>query len=194
MTWKKLTRRLSHDDGNPLRRRSDRLERLLLPVVVAAFVVLSPLVILMTGAVVRADNAAEQQAQRAWHQVSAVVAESVPGPEYPDNGANSWTVWTDARWTQDGQVHVARVPVPSRTRAGSTVTVWLNRAGAVQSLPLTTATARDRVMVATVITVAALAALLAGIGAVGRVILHRRRLASWGTGWQAVEPEWSRAP
>jgi len=162
MTWTRLTRRL-RDDHNPLRRHSDLVEAWLAPVVLAAFLVLGPLIAGATIWQVHAANAADRQADQAMHPVPAVLLASAPGPAVANRRADSWLVWTPARWTAGGEAHVGRIPVGSGTPAGATVRVWLNRAGQVQLPPLTPATARDRALVATGVSLAALAlVLLAG--------------------------------
>jgi hypothetical protein len=119
-----------------------------------------------------------------------VLLASAPGPMFPDGGANSWTVWTPARWTADDQTHVARVPASSDTTAGTVITVWLDRAGQVR-VPLTAATARGRVDTAAAVAVGALALFLTTLAVLTRWLLDRRRLAGWETGWLSAGPQWS---
>ena len=190
MTWTRLTRRLG-SDHNPLRRRSDLIEAWLLPAAIAIFLLLGPLA--AGGAVwwAHADNAATQHAQRSWHPVSAVLLQATAGPMMSANGSNSWGVWAQARWSSGGQPRGAEVPAVSGTSAGSTVPVWLDRAGHVQT-PLTAAQARDRVIAAASAALAALAVLLAGLALACRALLNRRRLASWETAWRSAGPQWSR--
>lgn len=190
-TWMRLARRLRRD-GNPLRRRSDVIEDWLLPGVIAVFVALSPLVAVGTTMVVRADNAAAQHGAQSLHAVPAVLLEAAPGPEMSDNGANTWLVWTRASWTADGRQWTGNVPVPANTKAGSTVTIVLDRAGKVRMPPPTPAEARDHIIVAVLIAIAALALLLAALAVLSRRILDRRRLAGWESAWLSVGPTWSR--
>jgi hypothetical protein len=190
MTWMRLARRL-RSDGNPLRRRADVVEAWLLPAVIAAFLALSPLVAGVAGMWVGADNAAARHAQLSWHRVPAVLQQAAPGPVLSDHGANTWVVWTRARWTADGRQWLGSVPAPARTSAGSTVPVWLDRAGTVQLPPLTAGHARGRVITAAAIAVGSLAVLLAGLALLARRLLDRRRLAGWETAWLSVEPDWS---
>lgn len=186
-----MTRRLGLDH-NPLRRRSDVIEAWLLPAVIAVFLALGPVVVVAAGAWAHAQNAAVQQAQRSWHRVPAVLLQAVPGPVMSDNGANSWTTWTPARWNAGGRPHVGQVPAVSGTSAGSTVPVWLDRAGHVQAPPLTAGQVRDRAMLAAVVGLTGLAVILAGLALVSRRLLDRRRLAGWETAWLSVGPHWSR--
>jgi len=191
MTWLKLKRRLACD-GNSLRRRSDLIEAWLLPGVIAAFVTLSPLVAAATSAWAGAGNAAARHAEQSWHRVPALLLQAAPGPEMSDHGANTWLAWTRARWVTDGRPRQGLVPAPAKTRAGSTVPVWLDRAGNPQMPPPTAAQAGDRVVVATSIALAGLAALLACAALLTRLVLDRRRLASWDTAWLSAGPNWSR--
>jgi hypothetical protein len=189
--WMKLTRRLGCD-GNPLRRHSDLFEVWLLPAAVAAFLALCPIVAVMTGAWVRADNASARHAELSWHRVEAVLLQAAPGPEFTDNGANSWVVWTAARWTIDGRRYVGDVPAAATSRAGSTLAVWLDRSGRVRTPPLTKAQLRGRFVTASWFSLTGLAVLLAGFVWLARRALNRRRLAGWETAWLAVGPRWSR--
>jgi hypothetical protein len=186
-----MTRRLGFD-RNPLRRRSDVIEAWLLPAAIAVFLALGPLLVGATSAGAHAENAAAQQAQRSWHRVSAVLLAAVPGPMMSDNGANSWVTWAPARWIAGGRAHVGPVPVLAGTSAGGAVPVWLDRAGHVQTPPLTAGQVRDRAILAALVGLTTLAAILAGLALIGRWLLDRRRLAGWGTAWLAVGPHWSR--
>jgi hypothetical protein len=190
MTWMRLTRRLGYH-RNPLTRRSDLIEAWLLPAVIAVFLALSPLAADAASMWVRADNAAAHRAQMSWHRVTAVLVQAAPGPVMSDNGANTWVAWTAARWTADGRSQLGNVPAAAGTRAGSTVPVWLDRAGNPRLPPLTADQARGRVIDMASVAIAALAVLLAGMALFGRWVLDRRRLASWETAWLSVGPQWS---
>ncbi len=187
--WTRLKRRLGLDH-NPLRRRSDLVAGWLLPAVLAAVLLLGPLVAIVAGRWARTDDAAAWRAQQSWHHVPAVLLQSTPGPMFGDSGANSWTVWTRALWTVNGQRHIGTVPAVSGTRAGTTVPVWLDQAGKPR-LPLSAGAASDRVITASAMAVAALALLLATIAVIGHRVLNRRRLASWEAAWMSVGPQWS---
>jgi hypothetical protein len=188
--WTRVARGLGLDH-NPLRRRIDVIEAWLVPAVIAVFLLLGPLVAGVVGLQVHAGNATLQQAQRAWRPASAVLLQAAPGPMMPDNGNNSWLDWTRARWTYDGRTRVGEVPVRSDTRAGTTVRVWLDRAGNVQPPPLTAAAARQRITVAVAFTLACLALLLVGLALLARKVLNRRRLRDWEADWLLVGPQWS---
>jgi len=190
-TWMKLTRRLRRD-RNPLLRRSDLIEGWLLPAAIAAFLALGPFVAGAAGLWVRAENAAAKHAELSWHRVHAVLLRATPGPEMPDNGTNTWTVWAPARLTAAGRSRIASVPAPAGSWAGSTVPVWLDRAGDVRMPPPGAAKDSDRVVVAVLTALAGVAVLLACSAVLARRLLDRRRLAGWETDWLSVGPQWSR--
>jgi hypothetical protein len=190
MTWTRLTRALG-SDHNPLRRQCDLLAAWLTPAAIAIFLVLGPLVAVGAIAWAHAGNTAARQAARQLHPVPAVLLQAAPGPLMTAGGSNSWETWVLARWTAGGQLHAGAIPATSGTRAGSTVPVWLDRAGRVQTPPLTTAQARGRVVMAASAALAALAVLLAGLGLTGRWVLNRRRLAAWEAAWRLTGPRWT---
>jgi hypothetical protein len=139
----------------------------------------------------RADNAAVQRAQQSWQPVRAVLLHAAPGPEFTDQGANTWTVWEPARWTVDGQLHTGSIPVAAGSADGSTQTVWLDSRGHVRVPPLSPARLADKVHTAMLISGAALAVVMGILTLLARRFLDRRRLADWETGWLAVGPIWS---
>jgi hypothetical protein len=188
MTWTRLTRRL-RDDHNPLRRRSDRVEAWLLPAVLAAFLVLAPLVAGATIWLVHAANAADTSAQRALRPAPAVLLAAAPGPMH--RHGSSWLAWTPARWTVGGVTRTGLIPVGAGTPAGSRVRVWLTRSGQVRLPPLTPGVARARGLFSASLALAALACALALAALVGRWRLNRGRLSDWAADWLAVEPQWS---
>jgi hypothetical protein len=189
--WTRTSRRLGFDH-NPLRRRWDLIDGWLLPAAIIAFLLLGPLAAAVAGLWVHADNLAVQRTDKSWHQVSAELLEPVPGPLFSDNGANSWLVWSPARWVADGRARTGAVPAPAGTSADTTVKVWINRAGEVQAPPLTAAAARNRILVAALFALAGLTALLTAAAVAARWVLDRKRIASWEAGWHSVGPQWSR--
>jgi hypothetical protein len=190
-TWRRLAGRRGRD-RNPLRRRSDLIEAWLLPAVVTMFLAVGPFVAGAVSQWIHADAAAARHAQLSWHRVSGVLLAAAPGPMMTDDRANSWIVWTPARWTADGRPQQGRVPAAAGARAGSMVTVWLDRSGQVQRPPLTAGQADDRVVVGVAMALTALAVLLAGLAWLGQRVLDWRRLAGWETAWLSVGPQWSR--
>jgi hypothetical protein len=186
----KLARRLGRDQ-NPLRRRSDIIEAWLVPAAIVVFLVLSPLVAGLAAIGVRADNAAAQHVQQSWHPVSAVLLRAAPGPAYSDNGANTWTEWTQARWTAGGRHYTGNIPVRAGSRAGSTQTVWLDNAGHVRVPAMTRPELSGAIATGILLALAALAIVIAAAARTARWVLDRKRIASWENGWMSVGPRWS---
>jgi len=189
--WMRLTRRLGRG-RHPLRRRADVLDAWLTPAAVTVFLALFPLVVIETGSLVRADNAAIERAQSSWRPVHATLQRTVPGTAQPGYGASEWQDPTPARWTADGRTRTGYVPAPAGARAGATVTIWVDGAGNVQLEPMTKAEAHERVIESTLSVFAILAALLIAMTQLARWALDRRRLASWESAWLSVGPVWSR--
>lgn len=189
-TWMKIARRLGRG-RNPLRRRSDVLEAWLVPAAVVVFLALSPLVAGIAAMGVRADNAAAQHVQQSWHPVSAVLLRAAPGPEFSDNGGNTWTVWAPARWAVGGRNYAGKIPVAADSRAGSKQTVWLDRAGHVRAPAMTASDLSGAIGTGILLAVAALAVVIAIAAGLAKWVLERRRIASWETAWLSVGPRWS---
>ena len=176
-----LARRLGLD-RNPLRRGTDRAEAWIRIALVLAFLIGAPLAAWGTGS--WAKSVAPTAAQ---------LLRSVPGDS--DQWFTVRFAWVKARWTvPHGPVRTGYVQAPVGSRAGSTVPVWLDRAGRPTEPPLPPSQIRGWVLMMAVIAPAALALLLlAMIGILGR-IMDRRRLASWGQAWSAIGPQWTRRP
>jgi hypothetical protein len=189
-TWMRLARRLGRG-ANPLRRRSDIIEAWLAPAAVVVFLVLSPLVAGLAAMGVQADNAAAQHVQQSWHPVSAVLLRAAPGPQYSDNGANTWTEWEPASWTAGGHHYTGSIPVLAGSRAGSTQTVWLDSGGHVRAPAMNKAELGGAIGTGILLAVAALAVVVAVATRLARWILDRKRIASWESGWLSVGPRWS---
>src|SRR5215472_7319153 len=189
-TWKKLARRLGRGP-NPLRRRSDVLEAWLVPAAFVVFLALSPLVAGLAAMGVRADNAAAQHVQQSWHPASAVLLRAAPGPAFSDNGANTWTVWEPARWTAGGRQYTGSIPVAAGSRAGSSQTAWLDRAGHVRAPAMTAPELSGAIGTGILLAVAALAVVIGIAYRLAKWALDRRRIASWETAWLSVGPRWS---
>lgn len=191
-TWQTLARRLGHD-GNPLRRPEDRVAAWLVPAAIVAFLIMCPLVIVVAGMFVRADNAAMQREARSWQHLPAVLVQAAPGPAMSDHGSNSWLVWAQAQWTTpDGKQHHGDIPVASGSKARSNQTVYLDAAGNVRVPPLTPAQVRASIHFVSVMGLGALAVLVGCLAWLASKILDRRRLAGWESEWLVVAPRWSR--
>jgi hypothetical protein len=180
----------------PLRRGSDKIQAWLTLVVVLAALMVAPWAAWWTasttyGAEVRAS---EWEAQHI-HAVAAVLVQDATTGRSPTGGAalpGPEHVPVRARWTgPDGTLRSGTLPVGVGTRAGSTVTVWVDDDGALSSPPRR----RNPTLDASVAATFAVSSVIALLGGVRRVVvwrLDRRRLRSWGAEWLVVGPGWSR--
>src|SRR6516225_5405730 len=174
-------------DGNPLRRRTDKIAAFLGVLLVAAFLIGAPVVARAAIGWVSRVAAAEQQAMRSWHQVPAVVQKAAPAPA-------AWEVsWVPARWTAPGgRPRTGRIPVSDAVAAGQTIRLWVDAAGTPTGPPPGQAPVElDDVATAAVAVVALGIVLLCLMGA-GRFVLDRRRLAGWEAAWADVGPQWTK--
>ena len=186
----RLRRRLREfwPDHNPLRRRWDRAEALILGGLVAAFIIGGSLAALVTGRLAYASALHARQAElAAVHEVQAVLlTAATPAPAGLDTTAKAW--WS----APGGGRHTGQVYPPAGSAAGATVTVWVNAAGWQATPPLEPAQVQGQGVLAAVLAVMALASVLWGAGLAVRVAANRRRMAAWDEEWRATEPKWSR--
>jgi hypothetical protein len=173
-------------DRNPLRRRSDRAETLILGVLLTVFLVGAPLVARAAASWTYATSAREAHAQQAaLHQVPATLLEAA-------QPVGVYSAEANARWrAPDGHMMTGQVPVPVGAAAGSTVVVWTNQAGQLTASPLEASQVASRADLSEVLAVAGLAVVLIVVGRLVHWGLNRRRLAAWDAGWLANGPRWS---
>lgn len=179
-------------DRNPLRRACDRAETVALGALLAVFLAAAPFAAHVAGSWAYATFAREAQAQRAG--LSEVRATLLRAPSdvisYPGAGAVSRDI--GARWrAPDGQVRTGELFVPFRATAGSTVPVWVDRAGQLADPPLSHAELAARVWLVTELAAGALAVALVVAGWLARRGLDRRRMAAWDADWLETGPRWS---
>jgi len=186
---RRLARRLGFD-GNPLRRRTDRLAAGLVVLLCVVFLIGAPLLSVLAIGRVSHAAATERQAAHSWRQVSAVALKGAPAPA-------SWGLfgytWIPARWTAPGgQQRTGEIAVSGGVTAGQRVQMWVDAAGTPADPPLSSSVVVARETVAAAVAVAALAIVLLTAAWVGQWVLGRRRLASWEAGWAAVGPVWTK--
>ena len=187
----RLLRRLGLD-GNPLRRRTDKIASYGAAGLLALYLAGAPAASLAVAHWGYQAAAAEQRAQQSWRQVPAVVTVAAPdlGGAY---GTLAGYSWTTARWTApSGGQRTGMVPVPAGSRAGSHVTIWVNRSGAWTGAPLTRHKVTVRVAAEVAATPVALGIVLVLAAWAGGSLLRWRRLASWGDEWARFGPQWTR--
>jgi hypothetical protein len=179
-------------DRNPLRRGSDRVETAVLGALLAGFLAAAPFAAHTAGSWAYATSAREAQAQRATlRQVPATLLQAPPQTtSYP--GAGAVPMGVGARWrAPDGQERTGELIVPAGATAGSTVPVWVDRAGRLAGPPLSHVQLVTRAQLAAELAAGVLAIALITATWLTRRILDRRRIAAWDADWLATGPQWS---
>lgn len=174
---------------NPLCRVSDRVEGIVLLLLIAAFVPLAA--VAATGAAnwVHSANAGAERAGASLRQVPAKLLQATPVVSAPTGTA--W-LWAPARWTVDGTAHVGSVPALAGLPAGSTEQIWVDSAGRVSPPPTTTGQVNARAALAAAVAPVIVALGLGLLWLVLRWFLDRRRMAAWTRAWAHVGPLWTR--
>jgi hypothetical protein len=182
----RVARRLGLD-GNPLRRRTDKIAAWLAALVIAMFLTGAPLVAGAAIGWVSRLAAAEQQMTRSWRQVPAVVQKAAPTPA-------AWeTSWVPARWTApSGRPRTGQIPVSVAVAAGQTVRLWVDTAGTPTGPPPSPGLAELDETAAAAAAVVALGIMLLCLLCAGRLMLDWRRLAGWEAAWADVGPQWTK--
>jgi len=190
MRMPQLVRRLGLD-GNPLRRRSDKIAVCLVALLVAVFLIGAPLLSVAAVGWAGRAGAAGQRAERSWRQVPTVLLQATPAPATVAGRVFGYSLVL-ARWTvPDGRARTGQIPVSSGLAAGRTALLWVDAAGSPAGplpghravLTLEAAAAAGAA--------AALGIVVLCLACAGRWVLDRRRLAGWQAEWAAVGPQWT---
>lgn len=167
---------------NPLRRRSDRVEGLVLAVAVLVCLAAVPAGIAVGLGVTAHGYRTASRLAATGHPATAVLRADVPTP--PD-GALASDQPVPARWSTAGQARTGTITAPQGLRRGDTVTIRLDAAGR----PVPAPEPRDRIVVdgvgsgLAVLFGSVAVALLCTVATRG--LLNRRRLAAWAAEWSA---------
>ena len=181
-------RLLSFGD-NPLRRRVDRLEAVLRIVALTAALLMIPAAALSTT--VRDRTA--QSATQARAEVRPVQARTLDGTaQAVPSTLGLTTTPVRIRWYDDrGTPHEAKADVLIGTKAGTELTIWLDRSGAMRPAPRPPADG-TALAVATGVTLPMLAwPLIFGLFRLSRRPLDRRRAEQWAHEWRQVSRRWT---
>ena len=175
-------------DRNPLRRRLDRVEGVIVGGLAVAFLAGAPLAMAAAGHYAYIDAARTAQAQQAgWHQVPAVLLATAPA-----SGSAGYPPQVRARWTAaDGTRRTSTIPAQPREPAGSTVMVWADAAGGLTGPPLQPGQVRGQAGLAAILAPVVLGLILLCARQLARHLLGRRRLAAWDAEWRAIGPQWT---
>ena len=175
-------------DGNALRRPADKAGAYGRAVLLAVFLIGTPVACTATGVWAYHTVMAEQRAQQSWHQVQAVVL----NPVSPQGAYYGGIAWTWASWTVAGHRHEGAIPVNTGTRAGARIRAWVDASGQWSGPPLSRGGALLQVADYVVLTPVALGTVLLALAAAGHYLLDRRRMARWASDWARVGPQWTR--
>ena len=190
MTATRLTRRLGLD-GNPLRRRTDKIAACFAALLLAMFSIGAPVLSIAAIGWAGRTGATGQQAARSWHQISAVLRQAKPAPSFSREALGFTLV--QARWTApDGRARSGSIPVSAGLAAGHRAPLWVDEAGMPTGPPPSHRAVLAREAAAGVVATAALGIVLLCLASLGRWVLDRRRLADWEAAWAAVGPQWTR--
>ncbi len=184
--------RLAHRlglDGNPLRRRIDKIAAGLAALLVAVFLIGAPILSMAAARWAGHAAATGQRAARSWRQVPAVLLRGAPLAAF---GWVFGSPWVPARWTApDGHERAGRIPVSTGLAAGRTVRLWVDAAGSPTGHPPSYGAPVAGEALAAAVATVALGGVLWWLAGAGRWALDRRRLAAWEAAWAAVGPQWT---
>jgi hypothetical protein len=189
--WLYRAVRGARPDGNPLRRRMDRMETCLLAGLFVAAAAGAPFAAQAAGHAWLADATHTRQAQlAARHEVTAVLAQpaSIVGEYALSSQVPALASWTSVR----GALRAGDVPAAPGSPPGTLVNVWTDDNGYLVSPPLTVTEVADQTAAARVIAVGGIiVGYLAGTLAIRRLLNHRR-MAAWDADWLVTAPVWNR--
>jgi len=179
-------------DANPLRRRTDKIATFLAIQLLLIFLVGAPLLAIAAYGWAGRVGAAEQRAERSWHEVPAVLLKSVPAPNSFASGLYGYS-WVPARWrAPNGQARSGNIAVDVGISAGRTVSIWVDATGRPTDPPLTDRAVQGRAATVATLATTLLLIILCLLTWAGRKLLDRRRLADWELAWAIVGPQWTK--
>lgn len=176
---------------NPLRRPIDDVETAIMTGLVLLFLVVAPVLCIVTGRLADAAGLREQSAESSWRQVTAVLQQSA-AQGLAGQDATWGAAWVKATWhAPGGQPESGIIAVGLTAKAEQRVTIWVTESGQVTHPPLSHGEVLDGIANAAMATAAGVAALFAIAGAVIRAGVNRRRMAAWARDWDVVGPRWT---
>jgi hypothetical protein len=196
MNTTRLSRRLGLD-GNPLRRRIDKLAACMAALLMAVFLIGTPMLSVAAARWAGHAAATAQRAARSWRQVPAVLLRGAPLPAVGWPFGSFWVTargssWVMARWAApDGHERAGRILVSTGLAGGHTVRLWVDAAGSPTGPPPHYGAPMASEAPAAVLATVALGGVLWWLAGAVRRALDRRRLAAWEAAWAAVGPQWT---
>jgi hypothetical protein len=182
----RMTRFLTHP--NMLRRRSDRIEGLIVAVLLAVFLAVVVAAPYVGNRVYRSERASAGH----LYPTMAVLSQSGPTNSYIlgyGEAAARWRV-ADGQW-RSGTLTMLTAPGIGGASAGTRVQVWLSGSGEpAEPPPSRPGQVSGAVILAFALTCGAGIVLLACYW-LSRIALDRRRLAGWESAWAQTGPRWT---
>jgi hypothetical protein len=177
-------------DHNPLRRASDRIETLVLALLVVAFLAGAPFAAKAAGAAEYAiAHRIQLEQEAATRLVTAVLLQATPAAQGENWG---YQEVAQARWTApDGKVVQGPVLAEPGAPAGTKAGIWVTLNGQVANPPLQDSQVTGAAVLCEIAGAGALAVLLAVAGMLGRHTLDKRRMAAWDADWRSTGPHWT---
>ncbi len=167
---------------NPLIRRSDRLESLVLILAVAVVLAAAPIAGAI-GTAIHASRAAVYQEQMATrHAVTATVLEDSASTVRPY--ALSFDV--HARWIDRGITHEGTFDWGQPATVGEQLTVWVDRQGTYAGPPVPPGRAVSDAVIAAVVLWLRVLTLVVAVTTLVRFRIERRRHAQWDRGLRGL--------
>lgn len=180
-------------DGNPMRRRTDRIEAVSRLVIVFLLVAMVPVAAIAAGRA--ADRLALREAraqQSTYHLVTAVLTQKAPETAISDPYVAVDVTWAAARWTApDGTAHTGMVLAALGAPKGSVVRSWIDASGHVTGPPASHADVIGAVFTAVALAALGVTVVLLAAHMLLRQALERRRLSAWDAEWRATGPRWT---
>lgn len=184
-----LQRRLGLD-GNPIRRRTDRIEAGATLAAIVIVIAALPAALGIGFAVYQTNMAEVARQHASTEHVTALLTDSPPVAVTETGGATVFLA--QAQWnTVDGSQHSGRIEVPANAGPQSVVGIWTTPDGAQVQPPLMWESALGRGGLAVCGAVAALSLLLWCMILIARWRLNRRRSHDWDTEWRHFGPQWT---
>lgn len=189
-SWPLRTIRGARLDRNPLRRGIDRLETCLLVGLFVALATVTPFAARLAGHASYLTALHTRQEQLAVrHQVQAVLTKDAG--QVSGYSLNAY-VLTQATWVSAGVRRSGQVPAAPGSRSGTSVTVWTDDSGYLDSPPLAISEVVSQAdAAATAVVVGAGVCYIAGVAAI-RLVLNHRRMAAWDADWVTTAQAWNR--
>jgi hypothetical protein len=179
-------------DRNPLRRVTDRIETVVVTILVVAFLAGAPLAVLAAGGWAHAAAQRAEFSQRADRR--EVTATLLRGPASRATYTSNMVTWADAaRWVApDGRTVTVDLPVAVETHGlPATMPVWSTLNGQIVPPPLNGGEVTWLAVLGAAVGFVMAGVLLFLSGLIARLLLYRQRMAAWDAAWSATARRWN---